>query len=99
MAGPVDDRFVERVMSGIRRQERRLPLVVVALVASALVLAVPALVMLLARPAFEAGVALALVSLRELIAATSDNPIFWSGVAVALIWLGWLALRAIGGRG
>ena len=38
-----EERFVERVMVALARQERRLPRIALALLASALVLSVPAL--------------------------------------------------------
>jgi hypothetical protein len=98
VSGPPDD-FVDRVMGEVARHERRLPLVVAALAASALVLAVPAALLLLARPAFDAAFSLALAGLGEAIAAASDNPLFWTAAVVTLGWLGWLASRAIAGRG
>lgn len=85
-------------MGEVARQERRRVPVAVALGISAIVLAVPALVALAARPGIEAGTALAAAGLRELVAATADNPFFWAGVAVSLIWLGWLASRVMKGR-
>lgn len=93
-----DDLFVDRVMGQVARNERRLPLVIVALAMSALVLAVPALVALRARPALDAGLSLAALGLGQLVAATADNPFFWIGVAVTLLWLLWLASRALSGR-
>ncbi len=72
--------------------------VVAALAVSVLVLAVPALVALAAKPAIDAGLALAAAGLGELLSATADNPFFWAGVAVTLGWLGWLASRALRGR-
>lgn len=99
MSGPPrDDAFVDRVMGEVSRHERRLPLVVAALAISALVLAVPALVALRARAALDAVLALGAAGLREMVGATIDNPLFWGGVAVTVVWLAWLATRALGGR-
>ena len=53
----VERTFVDRVMGEVARHERRLPLVMAALAISALVLAVPAVLVLLARPAFDAAFA------------------------------------------
>ena len=72
--------------------------VALALSILVLVLAVPALVALAARPALDAGLALAVAGLRELVGATADNPFFWAGVAITVLWLGWLASRALMGR-
>lgn len=93
-----DDRFVDRVMGEVARQERRRVPVALALSILVLVLAVPALVALAARPALDAGLALAAAGLRELVEATADNPFFWAGVAITVLWLGWLASRALMGR-
>lgn len=98
MSGPAPDDFVDRVMDGVARHERRLPLVVAALAVSALVLAVPAVLVLVARPAFDGALALALAGVGEAVAAAADNPLFWAGAAVTLGWLGWLASRALAGR-
>lgn len=95
---PTDQSFVERVMGEVARHERRRVPVAAALAVSALVLAVPALVALVARPALDAGLALAAAGLGELVSATADNPVFWVGVAIAVAWLGWLASRALMGR-
>ena len=92
-----DDRFVNRVMDEVARHERRLPLVVGALAISALVLAVPAVVVLLARPALDAALSLALAGLAEAASAVADNPIFWACVAVTAAWLAWLASRTLRG--
>ena len=93
-----DDRFVDRVMGEVARQERRRVPVALALSILVLVLAVPALVALAARPALDAGLALAAAGLRELVEVTADNPFFWAGVAITVLWLGWLASRALMGR-
>ncbi|MGE0027832.1 MAG: hypothetical protein AB7O78_03715 [Thermoleophilia bacterium] len=93
---PPDDDFVERVMGGVARSERRLPLVVAALAVSLLVLAVPGVVALVARPALDAGLALMGAALREVAGAVVDNPFFWVGVAVTAGWLVWVATRAVG---
>jgi hypothetical protein len=93
---PPDDDFVERVMGGVARNERRLPLVVAALAVSVLVLAVPGVVALVAQPALQAGLALAAAALREVAGAVIDNPFFWVAVAVTAGWLVWLATRALG---
>lgn len=95
-APPPDDDFVERVMGGVARSERRLPLVAAALAVSVLVLAVPAVVALVARPALDAGLALMGAAIREVTFAVSDNPFFWVGVALTVGWLAWLATRALG---
>lgn len=94
---PPDDGFVERVMGTVGRHERRRPLVVGALALSALVLAVPAVVVLLARPAFDAAFSLALAGTAEAAAASADNPVFWLGAGVTAAWLGWVASRAVRG--
>jgi len=96
-APPPDDAFVDRVMGEVARHERRLPLVVAALAISAVVLAVPALVALRARPALDAALALTVAGLGQLVSATADNPVFWAGAAATLAWLGWLASRALRG--
>ena len=96
-APPPDD-FVDRVMDEVARHERRLPLVVAALAISALVLAVPAVVVLLARPAFDAALSLALAGAAEATSAVADNPLFWAGAALTAVWLAWLASRALRGR-
>lgn len=98
MSGPPDD-FVDRVMGEVARHERRLPLVMAALAISALVLAVPAVLVLLARPAFDAAFALALAGTVEAIGAVNDNPLFWAGGLVTVAWLLWLVSRALAGRG
>lgn len=97
MSGPPDD-FVDRVMGEVARHERRLPLVVAALGISAVVLAVPAVLVLLARPAFDAAFALALAGLGEAVGAAADNPLFWAATVVTLGWLGWLVSRALARR-
>ena len=96
-ASPPDD-FVDRVMGEVARHERRLPLVIIALAISALVLAVPAVVVLLARPAFDAALSLALAGIAEATSAVVDNPFFWVGAAVTLGWLVWIASRALSAR-
>ena len=93
-----DESFVDRVMGEVARQERRRVPVALALSILVLVLAVPALVALAARPALDAGLALAVAGLRELVETTADNPFFWAGVAITVLWLGWLASRALMGR-
>jgi high-affinity K+ transport system ATPase subunit B len=93
-----DEGFVDRVMGEVARQERRRVPVALALSILVLVLAVPALVALAARPALDAGLALAVAGLRELVETTADNPFFWAGVAITVLWLGWLASRALMGR-
>jgi high-affinity K+ transport system ATPase subunit B len=93
-----DEGFVDRVMGEVARQERRRLPVALALSILVLVLAVPALVALAARPALDAGLALAVAGLRELVETTADNPFFWAGVAITVLWLGWLASRALMGR-
>jgi hypothetical protein len=93
-----EERFAERVMLALARQERRLPRTALALVVSALVLSVPALAALRARVALEAAVALAIAGAREGVSAMSDNPGFWAGVGVSVLWLCWLSWRALGGR-
>ena len=98
MSGPQPDDFVDRVMDGVARQERRLPLVVAALAVSAVVLAVPAVLVLVARPAFDAALSLAFAGVGEVIAASADNPLFWAGSVVTLAWLGWLVSRALARR-
>lgn len=98
MSGPAPDDFVDRVMDGVARQERRLPLVVAALAVSALVLAVPAVLVLVARPAFDAAFSLAFAGVAEVIAASADNPLFWAASVATLAWLGWLVTRALAGR-
>lgn len=101
MSGPPtpDDRFVERVMGEVARHERRRPLLLAALALSALVLSVPAVVLLLARPALEAALSLALAGIAEAAAAVVDNPLFWAGAGITAAWLAWLASRALrGGR-
>lgn len=85
-------------MDQVARHERRLPLVVAALAISALVLAVPAVVVLLAREALDAALSLALAGVAEAASAVADNPLFWAGTAVTAGWLAWLASRAIGRR-
>ena len=95
---PPDQSFVDRVMGEVARQERRRVPIALALAILVLVLAVPALVALAARPALDAGLALAVSGLRELVSATADNPFFWTGVAITILWLGWLASRALAGR-
>jgi hypothetical protein len=95
---PPDESFVDRVMGEVARQERRRVPVALALSILVLVLAVPALVALAARPALDAGLALAASGLGELVKATADNPFFWAGVAITVLWLGWLASRALMGR-
>jgi hypothetical protein len=95
---PSDESFVDRVMGEVARQERRRVPVVLALSILVLVLAVPALVALAARPALDAGLALAASGLGELVSTTADNPFFWAGVAITVLWLGWLASRALMGR-
>lgn len=99
MSEPPPDEFVERVMSEVARHERRLPLVTAALAISAVVLAVPAVVVLLARPAFDAALSLALAGCGEALSAAADNPLFWVAVGVTAAWLGWVITRALGGRG
>ncbi len=98
MSSPSDDRFADRVMDGVARQERRLPAVVVALCAAVLVLAVPAVVALTARPGLEAVVALGVVAAREVIGGLLDNPVFWTAVGLGVVWLAWLAGVAVRGR-
>ena len=93
-----DESFVDRVMGEVARQERRRVPVALALSILVLVLAVPALVALAARPALDAGLALAVAGLGELVSSTADNPFFWAGVAITVLWLGWLASRALMGR-
>ena len=95
---PPEDLFVDRVMGEVARNERRLPLVVLALAVSALVLAVPALIALRVRPALDAAFSLAAVGAGELIAAISDNPLFWVAASATALWIAWLAWRALGGR-
>jgi hypothetical protein len=95
-APEAEDPFVEEVMSGVARQERRLPAVTAALAAVALVLALPAVVALKARPALEALLSLGRAAMGEAASAAVDNPAFWAGAAVAAGWLGWLAWRALG---
>lgn len=97
MSAPPDD-FVDRVMGEVARHERRLPIVVGALAISAVVLAVPAVLVLLARPAFDAAFSLALAGLGEAVGAVVDNPLFWAAAAVTAAWLAWLVSRAIAGR-
>ena len=97
MTGPPDD-FVDRVMGQVARHERRRPVVVGALAISALVLAVPAVLVLIARPAFDAAFSLALAGLGEAVGAAADNPLFWAGAAVTLGWLAWLVSRVTAGR-
>ncbi len=93
-----DRDFVERVMGEVARQERRRVPVALALGAAVIVLAVPALVALAARPALDAGLALGAAGLAELVKATADNPFFWAGVVITLAWVGWLVSRALAGR-
>ncbi|MDX6647186.1 MAG: hypothetical protein QOK40_2913 [Miltoncostaeaceae bacterium] len=93
-----DQRFVERVMTEVARQERRLPRVLLALAVSALVLAVPAVLALRARVALDAALALSLASARELVLGIGGSPFFWVGAGLAALWLGWLSWRALGGR-
>jgi hypothetical protein len=93
-----DERFVERVMTEVARQERRLPRVLLALAVSALVLAVPAVLALRARVALDAAVALSLASARELVVGVAGNPFVWAGAGLAALWLCWLSWRALGGR-
>lgn len=95
---PSDEGFVDRVMGEVARQERRRVQVALALSILVLVLAVPALVALAARPALDAGLALAASGLGELVSSTADNPFFWAGVAITVLWLGWLASRVLMGR-
>ena len=94
-----DDPFVDRVMGEVARNERRLPLVVLALATSAVVLAVPALIALRVRPALDAALSLAALGIGELLAATSDNPLFWIGATATILWIAWLVSRALSGRG
>jgi hypothetical protein len=94
---PRGDDFVARVMEQVARQERRLPLVAAALVISALVLAVPAVAVLVARPAFDAAFSLALAGCAEAVTAAAGSPVFWLAVAVTAGWLIWLATRALRG--
>jgi hypothetical protein len=96
---PPDQSFVDRVMGEVARQERRRVPVALALSILVLVLAVPALVALAARPALDAALSLAVAGIGEIVAATADNPFFWAGVAITILWLGWLASRALAGRG
>ena len=98
MSGPPPDDFVDRVMGEVARHERRLPLVAAALAISTLVLAVPAVLVLLARPAFDAAFALALAGLGEAVSAVADNPLFWAGSAITIAWLAWLVSRVLAGR-
>ena len=99
MSAPTSSaRFVDQVMRGVERQERRLPRVAVALLALALVLAVPAVVVLRAGSAVRVVVDLGLALVNEVLAAVVDNPLFWIGVAVTVLWLGWLLVLALGGR-
>ncbi len=98
MSAPPEDRFADRVMDRLARQERRLPAVVAALCAAVLVLAVPALVALAARPGLEALVALGAVAAREVIGGLLDNPVFWTAVGLGVVWLAWLASVAVRGR-
>jgi hypothetical protein len=93
-----DQRFVDRVMMEVARQERRLPRVIIALAVSVLVLAVPAVLALRARTALDAAVALSLASARELVVGLADSPFFWAGAGLAALWLAWLSWRALGGR-
>jgi uncharacterized membrane protein len=95
---PVEDRFADRVMDRVARQERRLPAVVAALCAAALVLAVPALLVLVARPGLEALVDLSLAAAAEVIGGLLDNPVFWTAVGLGVVWLVWLASVAVRGR-
>ena len=100
MSGPPasDQPFVDRVMREVARQERRLPRVVLALAVSALVLAVPAVLVLRGRKALDAAVDLSLASARELVTDVAGNPFFWAAAGLAVLWLGWLSWRALGGR-
>lgn len=97
-AVPPPDDFVDRVMGEVARHERRLPLVVAALAISALVLAVPAAVVLLARPALDAALSLALAGVAQAVSAVADNPLFWAAAVVTAAWLAWLASRALRGH-
>ena len=99
MSAPTSSaRFVDQVMRGVERQERRLPRVAAALLALALVLAVPAVVVLRAGSAVRVVVDLGLALVNEVLGAVADNPIFWIGVGVTALWLGWLLVLALGGR-
>ena len=69
--------------------------VVAALAVSVLVLAVPALVALAAKPAIDAALSLAAAGVGQFLSATTDNPFFWAGEAITLAWLGWLASLAL----
>jgi hypothetical protein len=97
MTGPPRDDFVARVMDRVARQERRLPLVAVALAISAIVLAAPAVAVLVARPAFDAAFSLALAGCAEAVSAAADAPYFWLAVAITLGWLAWLVSRVVRG--
>lgn len=97
MTEPARDDFVARVMDRVARQERRLPLVAAALAISAIVLAAPAVAVLVARPAFDAAFSLAIAGCAEAVSAAADNPFFWLAAAVALGWLAWLVSRALRG--
>lgn len=85
-------------MGEVARQERRRVPVALALGAAVMVLAVPGVVALAARPALDAGLSLAEAGMSQLVSATADNPLFWVGVAITLGWLGWLVSRALAGR-
>ena len=85
-------------MNEVARQERRRVPVALALALCIVVLAVPALVVLMAQPTLGAGVALSATGLRELVAATADNPFFWAAAALTVLWLGWLASQRLRGR-
>ena len=79
-----DDRFLDAVMARVDRQERRAPIVAVALLAAILVLAGPALVVLRARLALDTIVALAVRVVRVLIGDASRNPLAWLALALAI---------------
>jgi hypothetical protein len=93
-----DERFVERVMDELARQERRLPRVALTLAASALVLAVPAVLALRARVALDALIALSLASARELVTEGLGNPLVLAAAGGAALLLGCLGWLALGGR-
>ena len=93
-----DDRFVEQTMRRLARQERRLPALAAGLLAVALVLAVPAAVILRASAAIDVTVDLGWALVVEVVSGALHNPFFYAGVAVAAGWLAWLA-RGLRRRG
>jgi hypothetical protein len=93
-----DDRFVDETLRRLARQERRLPVLIAGLLAVALVLAVPAAVILRASAAIDVGTDLGWALVVEVVSGALHNPVFYAGLALALGWLAWLG-RGLRRRG